>query len=367
MKTIAFLGLGTMGLPMAANLLRAGYVVRAWNCSPAPLGKLAALGAQAAASPAEAPRAPMRLVSMLADDAATRYAVLEAGALAALAPARCTSTWPPCRWRWRPSWRGCMASAAWPMWRRRCWAGSTWPRPASSISWRRRGAGAAGGAAAVRRDGPQDLVFRRTSRAGQRRQAGGELHDRQRHRSHERSGCPGARLRRGQGGLPGDGHVHRIRRAGVPGLWAGHRRRALRAGRLQAGAGPGRTCAWRRKRPSRCTCRCNWPACCAMRTSRAWRAARASWTGPPCRARRRGGPGWSKASGRAAPDQAGAARACRRHRGKPQVIFLSPAALRPAGVAYWLSGRHTAMLSRRRDRRNSVLVHCRHAVATVIV
>ena len=36
MKTIAFLGLGTMGLPMAANLLRAGYVVRAWNRSPAP-------------------------------------------------------------------------------------------------------------------------------------------------------------------------------------------------------------------------------------------------------------------------------------------------------------------------------------------
>ena len=115
MKTIAFLGLGTMGLPMAANLLRAGYVVRAWNRSPAPLGKLAALGAQAAASPAEAAAGADALVSMLADDAATRYAVLEAGALAALAPARCTSTWPPCRWRWRPSWRGCMASAAWPM------------------------------------------------------------------------------------------------------------------------------------------------------------------------------------------------------------------------------------------------------------
>lgn len=86
MKAIAFLGLGTMGLPMAANLLRAGYVVRAWNRSPAPLGKLAALGAQAAASPAEAAAGADALVSMLADDAATRYAVLEAGALAALAP-----------------------------------------------------------------------------------------------------------------------------------------------------------------------------------------------------------------------------------------------------------------------------------------
>ncbi|MGR3490640.1 MAG: NAD(P)-binding domain-containing protein, partial [Shimia sp.] len=29
--TIAFLGTGLMGLPMAENLARAGYTVRAWN------------------------------------------------------------------------------------------------------------------------------------------------------------------------------------------------------------------------------------------------------------------------------------------------------------------------------------------------
>ena len=113
MKTIAFLGLGTMGLPMAANLLRAGYVVRAWNRSPAPLGKLAALGAQAAASPAEAPRAPMRWCPCWPT---TRLRVMRCWRPARWPrwPRRGASTWPPCRWRWRPSWRGCMASAAWP-------------------------------------------------------------------------------------------------------------------------------------------------------------------------------------------------------------------------------------------------------------
>jgi len=33
-KTIAFLGLGTMGGPMASNLSKAGFVVRGWNRSP---------------------------------------------------------------------------------------------------------------------------------------------------------------------------------------------------------------------------------------------------------------------------------------------------------------------------------------------
>ncbi|MGH9058923.1 MAG: NAD(P)-binding domain-containing protein, partial [Acidimicrobiales bacterium] len=31
MTTVAFLGTGIMGLPMAANLARAGHDVRAWN------------------------------------------------------------------------------------------------------------------------------------------------------------------------------------------------------------------------------------------------------------------------------------------------------------------------------------------------
>lgn len=83
---IAFLGLGTMGLPMAVNLLKAGHAVCGWNRSPAPAARLSALGAQVAATPNEAAADVDVLISMLADDAATRAAVLESQALHALKP-----------------------------------------------------------------------------------------------------------------------------------------------------------------------------------------------------------------------------------------------------------------------------------------
>lgn len=83
---IAFLGLGTMGLPMAINLVKAGHAVRGWNRSPAPMTKLAALGAESAATPREAAADVDVMISMLADDAATRAAVLEAETLAVLKP-----------------------------------------------------------------------------------------------------------------------------------------------------------------------------------------------------------------------------------------------------------------------------------------
>jgi 3-hydroxyisobutyrate dehydrogenase-like beta-hydroxyacid dehydrogenase len=83
---IAFLGLGTMGLPMAANLLKAGHRVHAWNRSPAPASKLAALGGTIAADPRSAAEDADVLITMLADDAATRSAVIETQAFAALEP-----------------------------------------------------------------------------------------------------------------------------------------------------------------------------------------------------------------------------------------------------------------------------------------
>lgn len=83
---VAFLGLGTMGLPMAVNLVKAGHAVRGWNRSPAPMTKLPEFGAQSAATPREAAADADVVISMLADDAATRAAVLEAGTLAALKP-----------------------------------------------------------------------------------------------------------------------------------------------------------------------------------------------------------------------------------------------------------------------------------------
>ena len=66
---VGFIGLGSMGSAMAANLLRAGHRVRVWNRSAAPAQQLAAQGAVAVASPQEA-FAGETVITMLADDAA---------------------------------------------------------------------------------------------------------------------------------------------------------------------------------------------------------------------------------------------------------------------------------------------------------
>jgi len=48
---VGFIGLGAMGQGIAANILKAGHGVIAWNRSPAPVEALAALGATPAAKP----------------------------------------------------------------------------------------------------------------------------------------------------------------------------------------------------------------------------------------------------------------------------------------------------------------------------
>jgi 3-hydroxyisobutyrate dehydrogenase-like beta-hydroxyacid dehydrogenase len=70
-----FIGLGHMGQAMAANLVRAGHQVRAWNRTPEKAQDLQAAGAKLAASPAQAAEAGV-VITMLSDDAAVR-AVLE--------------------------------------------------------------------------------------------------------------------------------------------------------------------------------------------------------------------------------------------------------------------------------------------------
>ena len=54
MQRVAFLGLGTMGAAMAANLARAGFQVAAWNRTAGRAPELAELGVTTAATPAEA-------------------------------------------------------------------------------------------------------------------------------------------------------------------------------------------------------------------------------------------------------------------------------------------------------------------------
>ena len=80
---VGFLGLGTMGKSMAANLMKAGHTLTVWNRSPGPAQELAVLGATVANTPAEALRGEAA-ISILADDAAT-HAVLTDAALAVAA------------------------------------------------------------------------------------------------------------------------------------------------------------------------------------------------------------------------------------------------------------------------------------------
>ncbi|MFT4959335.1 MAG: 3-hydroxyisobutyrate dehydrogenase-like beta-hydroxyacid dehydrogenase [Paracoccaceae bacterium] len=75
--TIAVLGTGLMGAPMAQNLLRAGFRLRVWNRSPAKAEALAKDGAIVCASPQEAARGAHYVLSMLSDGSATAVIVAD--------------------------------------------------------------------------------------------------------------------------------------------------------------------------------------------------------------------------------------------------------------------------------------------------
>ncbi|MEF2967053.1 NAD(P)-dependent oxidoreductase [Paenibacillus sp. M1] len=69
MKKIGFIGLGTMGAPMAANLLKQGYEVTVYNRTASKCEPLAALGAAVAATPREAASGADAVITMVSDDA----------------------------------------------------------------------------------------------------------------------------------------------------------------------------------------------------------------------------------------------------------------------------------------------------------
>lgn len=67
MTTIAFLGTGTMGLPMARNLAEAGFQLRAWNRSPDRAQPLAENGVEVVENPRQAATGADFLITMLSD------------------------------------------------------------------------------------------------------------------------------------------------------------------------------------------------------------------------------------------------------------------------------------------------------------
>lgn len=84
---VGFIGLGGMGLPMAANLIQAGHELTVYNRTRERAESMAKQGARIAGSPREAAAGVEVLITMLADDAAVESVTFgDQGALLGLAP-----------------------------------------------------------------------------------------------------------------------------------------------------------------------------------------------------------------------------------------------------------------------------------------
>jgi 3-hydroxyisobutyrate dehydrogenase len=84
---IALLGTGTMGAPIARNLLRAGFELRVWNRTLSKAEALVNDGAHRACTPAEAAADADVLITMLTDGAAVEQVTAgPVGALGVLSP-----------------------------------------------------------------------------------------------------------------------------------------------------------------------------------------------------------------------------------------------------------------------------------------
>ena len=87
MTTIAFIGLGHMGLPMARNLLNAGHSLSVFDLMASAVDELAAQGARAAGSAADAVNAAEVVISMLPASRHVEGLYLgDAGLLSVIAP-----------------------------------------------------------------------------------------------------------------------------------------------------------------------------------------------------------------------------------------------------------------------------------------
>lgn len=81
---IGWIGLGNMGIPMASNLLAAGYDVRVWNRTPGKAAPLVALGAKETATLSELVAQSDVLFTMVSDDDAVKAIYTESDGLLSL-------------------------------------------------------------------------------------------------------------------------------------------------------------------------------------------------------------------------------------------------------------------------------------------
>jgi 3-hydroxyisobutyrate dehydrogenase-like beta-hydroxyacid dehydrogenase len=80
-ETIGFIGLGHLGLPLATNLLHAGYPLRVYNCTASKAESLVAQGAHLATRPADAVTTGGIVVTIVWDGAALESVVMSHGFL----------------------------------------------------------------------------------------------------------------------------------------------------------------------------------------------------------------------------------------------------------------------------------------------
>ncbi|HEY5992520.1 MAG TPA: NAD(P)-binding domain-containing protein, partial [Candidatus Udaeobacter sp.] len=77
-KTISYLGLGTMGSGMASNLFKAGYKLTVWNRNAEKCEPFARKGARVAGTPADAVRDVELVIYSLSNDQAVEEVVFGA-------------------------------------------------------------------------------------------------------------------------------------------------------------------------------------------------------------------------------------------------------------------------------------------------
>lgn len=84
MKTIAFAGLGAMGIPMTQNLLKAGYVVHGIDINPQSLKTLESIGGKAFTDAGQACQGAEVLMVLVVNAAQARQVLFESKALESL-------------------------------------------------------------------------------------------------------------------------------------------------------------------------------------------------------------------------------------------------------------------------------------------
>ncbi len=85
-ETIGFIGLGSLGLPVATNVLNAGYALRVYNRTASKADSLVAQGAQLASQPVDTATTGGIVATLVWDDAALESVVMSDGFLERLGP-----------------------------------------------------------------------------------------------------------------------------------------------------------------------------------------------------------------------------------------------------------------------------------------